>query len=133
MNYQIIETQIKKKIKELDEKLSKRLIELDPKGYFIVKIDQSEHEILVEHYSNDIDSLGRAINPDTGKPIGCKDDLQRVPTTTYRGSSAKEVGIKITEGSNEYPISRLDHALYLGRELQRAEECLRHNKDYKQD
>jgi dihydropteroate synthase len=30
-------------------------------------------------------------------------------------------------------MSRLDHALYLGRELQRAERCLEDGSDYIQD
>ncbi|MCF8135408.1 MAG: DUF4346 domain-containing protein, partial [Synechococcus lacustris] len=30
-------------------------------------------------------------------------------------------------------ISKLDHALYLGRELQRAEACLENGNDYVQD
>jgi dihydropteroate synthase len=31
------------------------------------------------------------------------------------------------------PLSRLDHALYLGRELQKAELCLEQGIDYVQD
>ena len=38
-----------------------------------------------------------------------------------------------TEGLGPFPISRLDHAIYIGRELQRAEQCLRNGQQYIQD
>jgi len=120
-------------ISTLDEKLSQRFISLDPNGYFIIKIDKSSKELVVEHYSNNIDKLGRAINPETGKPLACQGEIQRRPIQVYRGRSAKEVGIKLTEGEGPFPISKMDHALYLGRELQRAEGCLLNSKHYIQD
>jgi dihydropteroate synthase len=51
----------------------------------------------------------------------------------YRGRSAKELGIALTEGDGPHPLSRLDHALYLGRELQKAEQCLAAGLPYVQD
>ena len=51
---------------------------------------------------------------------------------TFTGISAKEIGIAITEKRNDL-ISRFDHALYLGRELQKAEECLYKKLPYIQD
>ena len=117
----------------LDEKLSQRFISLDPSGYFIIKLDESLKELVVEHYTNNIDDLGRAIDPETEKPLECQGAKKRTPKTVYRGRSAKEVGIKLTEGNSPYPLSRLDHALYLGRELQRAEHCLLNTKHYIQD
>ena len=120
-------------IKLLDDQLSKRQIELDQKGYFLIRIEPLTNELIVEHYLNNIDNKGRAIDPHTGKPIECskKRDLQ--PNNSFRGKSAKEVGIKISEGNGPFPISRLDHAIYIGRELQRAEECLRSGTQYIQD
>ena len=44
--------------KVLDDKLSKRAIELDPKGYFIIKVDRLSGEIVAEHYTNTIDERG---------------------------------------------------------------------------
>ncbi len=117
----------------LDESLSERTIGLDPLGYFIIRLDQKAMEIVVEHYENDIDDLGRAIDKETGEPIGCRGEKKRSPVKVYKGCSAKEVGIKLTEGDSPHPLSRLDHALYLGRELQKAEACLLHNKPYIQD
>ena len=120
-------------IQLLDEKLSKRQIELDPKGYFLIKIEHLTNELILEHYLNNIDKQGRAVDPESGKLIGCKTKRLNQPSNIYRGKTAKEVGIQISEGNGQYPISRLDHAIYIGRELQRAEECLRTGKQYIQD
>ena len=120
-------------IKLLDAKLSKRQIKLDPKGYFLIKIEPKTNELILEHYLNDIDQKGRAIDPKSGEPIGCKTKSRNQPNNIYRGKSAKQLGIKISEGQGPFPISHLDHAIYIGRELQRAEQCLITGKQYIQD
>ena len=120
-------------IKLLDAKLSKRQIELDPKGYFLIKIEPKTNELILEHYLNDIDQKGRAIDPKSGEPIGCKTKSINQPNNIYRGKSAKQLGIQISEGHGPFPISHLDHAIYIGRELQRAEQCLITGKEYIQD
>ena len=120
-------------IKLLDAKLSKRQIELDPKGYFLIKIEPKTNELILEHYLNDIDQKGRAIDPKSGEPIGCKTKSRNQPNNIYRGKSAKQLGIQISEGHGPFPISHLDHAIYIGRELQRAEQCLINGKQYIQD
>ena len=120
-------------IKVLDDKLSKRQIELDPKGYFLIKVEPLKNELIVEHYLNNIDNKGRAIDPESGKPIGCKTKSSNQTSNIFRGKSAKEVGIQISEGHCHFPISRLDHAIYIGRELQRAEQCLKTGEEYIQD
>ena len=117
----------------LDDKLSKRQIELDPKGYFLIKIEPKTNELILEHYLNDIDQKGRAIDPESGEPIGCKTKSRNQPSNIYRGKSAKQLGIQISEGHGPFPFSRLDHAIYIGRELQRAEQCLITGKQYIQD
>ena len=120
-------------IQLLDDKLSKRQIKLDPKGYFLIKIEPKTNELILEHYLNDIDQKGRAIDPKSGEPIGCKTKSRNQPNNIYRGKSAKQVGIQISEGHGPFPISHLDHAIYIGRELQRAEQCLISGKQYIQD
>ncbi len=120
-------------IQKIDRDLSKRPINLDPQGYFLIKIDYSAGELVVEHFENDLDNLGRALDPETGEPIGCKTKSKREPHKVFRGRSAKEVGIQITEGDYPSQISKLDHALYLGRELQKAESCLIKKEKYIQD
>ena len=120
-------------IKLLDAKLSKRQIELDPKGYFLIKIEPKTNELILEHYLNDIDQKGRAIDPESGEPISCKTKSKNQASNVYRGKSAKQLGIQISEGHGPFPISHLDHAIYIGRELQRAEQCLTTGKQYIQD
>ena len=120
-------------IRLLDDKLSKREIKLDPKGYFLIKIEPLTNELILEYYLNNIDNKGRAIDPETGKPISCKTKSSNQPIKIFRGKSAKELGIQISEGNGPLPISRLDHAMYIGRELQRAEQCLRAGELYIQD
>ena len=53
-----------KKIK-IDNNLSKRYIDLDPNGYFIIKTDLEENKIILEHFLNNIDEEGYALDPET--------------------------------------------------------------------
>ena len=123
---------LKRKNQINDKKLSQRNIVLDPSGYFIIKIDQRNKRIVVEHFLNNIDSKGIALDPLTNKPIQCDKQNKRQYNKIFEGNTAKEIGILITEKNNNL-ISKLDHALYLGRELQKAEECLIKDDDYIQD
>ena len=116
----------------LDNILSNRYIELDPNGYFIIKIDLQTKQIILEHYLNKINEEGYAIDPKTNEPIKCDSKTIKTCNEIFKGISAKEIGIAITENRNDL-ISRLDHALYLGRELQKAEECLYKELPYIQD
>ena len=119
--------------RSLDEGLSQRFIALDPAGYFLIKIDREAGELIAEHYSNAIDDRGLATDPDTGEVISCKGAGPRVAVAVYRGRSAKELGMALTEGEGPHPLSCLDHALYLGRELQKAEQALESGETYIQD
>ena len=123
---------LKRKNKLIDKKLSQRDIVLDSSGYFIVKIDQINKKIVVEHYLNNIDDKGIALDPITNKPIQCDKQNKRQYNKIFEGNTAKEIGILITE-KNTNLISKFDHALYLGRELQKAEECLLKDYEYIQD
>jgi dihydropteroate synthase len=89
--------------------------------------------LIAEHYGNGIDERGLATDPDTGEVISCRGGGPRSPLKIYRGRSAKELGMALTEGDGPHPISCLDHALYLGRELQKAERCLEDGSTYTQD
>ena len=122
---------LKKKIQK-DNNLSNRYIELDPNGYFIIKIDLQTKQIILEHYLNKINEEGYAIDPKTNEPIKCDSKQSKSCNETFIGLSAKEIGIAITEKRTDL-ITRCDHALYLGRELQKAEECLYNKLPYVQD
>jgi dihydropteroate synthase len=117
---------------ELDESLSKRFIALDPSGYFLIRVDAQQQELVAEHYGNTIDEQGLARDPETGEVIRCQGAGPRTPTAIFRGRTAKELGMLLTEG-DQVPLSRFDHALYLGRELQKAERCLESGELYIQD
>ena len=116
----------------IDNNLSNRYIDLDPNGYFIIKVDLEENKIILEHFLNNIDKQGYALDPETNEPIKCDSKNKRVSNEVFKGISAKQLGIMITEERNDL-ITRLDHALYLGRELQKAEECLYKRLPYIQD
>ncbi|MEB3333865.1 MAG: DUF4346 domain-containing protein [Cyanobacteriota bacterium] len=118
---------------DLDRALSKRFIALDPSGYFLIRVDHANQELIAEHYGNNINDEGLATDPETGEVIRCQGAKPRTPQSIYRARSAKELGIALTEVEGACRINRLDHALYLGRELQRAEFCLESGADYVQD
>ena len=117
---------------KIDNNLSNRSIDLDPKGYFIIKVDLEENKIILEHFLNKIDKKGYALDPETNEPIKCDSQSKRVGNEVFQGISAKQLGIMITEERNDL-ITRFDLALYLGRELQKAEECLYKKLPYIQD
>lgn len=120
-------------LQAIDDQLSQRFIALDPAGYFIIYIDREAGVICAEHYTNDINEQGLAVDPETGEPFPCDKSLKRTPTAIYTGRTAKELGVKITEEVSPCPLSCFDHALYLGREFVRAEIALLSGQDYVQD
>lgn len=118
---------------DLDNQLSNRFIDLDPDGYFLIYLDREAGLICAKHFTNNINDKGLAIDPETGEPIPCNRKVERTHTAVYTGRTAKELGMKITEQTNPCPLSRLDHALYLGREFVRAEIALISGTEYIQD
>ncbi|MDV3352454.1 DUF4346 domain-containing protein [Leptothoe sp. LEGE 181152] len=122
-------------LKTLDDKLSKRFIELDPDGYFLIYLDTEQGLICAKHFTNVINDKGVACDPDTGKPLlGKKTEAPRQSSRLYQGRTAKELCMKIFEDKeNPCPISYLDHAAYLGREFVRAEIALVNDEPYVQD
>lgn len=125
--------QILTNLAAIDQDLSNRYIDLDPGGYFIIYLDRSENLICAKHFTNFIDDRGLACDPETGQPIPCNTKVERVPTCTFRGRTAKELCVQIFEQTKPCPATRLDHAAYLGREFQRAEAALLSQQEYIQD
>jgi len=83
------------------------LLKLDPKGYFVIFPDQAQNLITVEHYQNN-GILNEIIE---GRDIG-------------------SIYMTIIEHNM---LSKLDHACYLGKELEKADEFLRLGTPYIQD
>ncbi|CAI5975711.1 unnamed protein product [Closterium sp. NIES-64] len=84
-------------MRELDDQLSRRPLDLDPAGYFIIYVDREQQCLVAQHYGNLIDSKGRACEPVTGKPIPCDGSYKPTPLRVYRGRTAKEVSVMILE------------------------------------
>ncbi len=118
---------------DLDNELSNRHIDLDPQGYFIIYLNREARLICADHYSNNINEQGLAVDPQTGEVITCKGSKPRQAMTTYSARTAKELCVKFIEENQPKPISMLDHAAYLGREFMRAEYALINDIEYIQD
>ena len=89
--------------------------EFDTKGFFVILVDHEKKKIVVEHYNYVKDK--KLIK--TGK-------INEV----VEGVNAEELCKKIIKRGL---LSRLDHASYLGRELQKAENALKHGFEYTQE
>lgn len=120
-------------LSRLDDELSKRHIDLDPGGYFIIYLDRDAGLICAKHFTNVINDKGLAVDPQTGKVIPAKGRVERTAETLFTARTAKELCVKVFEQTQPCPITRLDHAAYLGREFVRAEVALIHGQDYVQD
>ena len=124
---------LQQELQDLDDRLSQRFIALDPAGYFLIRVDHDAKELVVEHFSNNVNERGLATDPETGEVLACRGGSVRTASAVYRARTAKQMGIELTEGDGPHPLTCLDHALYLGRELQRAELALCQGSDYVQD
>eukprot|EP00270_Netrium_digitus_P013266 TRINITY_DN4384_c0_g4_i1.p1 TRINITY_DN4384_c0_g4~~TRINITY_DN4384_c0_g4_i1.p1 ORF type:complete len:225 (-),score=51.99 TRINITY_DN4384_c0_g4_i1:91-726(-) len=139
-------------MRQLDDDLSCRPLDLDPSGYFIIRVDWQTRQLVAEHFLNVINSNGLACDPETGHVIPCNGSYRPTPAHVYRGKTAKEVSVAILEPcakaaardvddvrsalgapTSSVPVSMLTHANYLGRELQKAEQALVHGLEYIQD
>ncbi|AFZ21015.1 DUF4346 domain-containing protein [Allocoleopsis franciscana] len=120
-------------LRAIDDKLSKRDINLDPGGYFIIYLDRESRLICAKHFTNVIDERGLAIDPETGKVIPAKGKVERTQSTLFTGRTAKELCVAIFEQTQPCPVTMLDHAAYLGREFVRAESALVDGGEYIQD
>lgn len=86
----------------IDRSTGKRSLRMDPNGYFAITTDDESKEIVVIHYYED------------------------VPLRTYRGKSAEEL---TGELSTACAVSDIQHAMYIGRELARAEYKIKDNNN----
>jgi dihydropteroate synthase len=117
----------------INEQLSQRFIALDPGGYFLISTNPATGLICAEHFTNNINEQGLAVDPETGEPFPCHGSLQRLPTKVFQAQTAKEICIQLFERDAPPLVTKLDHAAYLGRELMRAELALANGKAYIQD
>ena len=93
------------RLQALDERLSQRFIALDPSGYFLIKVDHSASELVLEHYGNTIDEKGLARDDKTGEILSCKGgNGPRRPSGIYRGRTAKALAM-----AGEKPLLAINH------------------------
>jgi len=121
------------RIEAIDQELSKRHLDLDPGGYFIIYLDREQNLICAKHFTNIIDDRGLAVDPETGKPIPAKGKVTRAGFILFQGQTAKQLCVEIFERTTPCPVTMFDHAAYIGREVQKAEWALRQNQEYIQD
>ena len=117
----------------IDNDLSKRDLELDEGGYFIIYLERENGLICAKHFTNVINEQGLAVDPETGKVLPAKGKVNRQAETLFTGRTAKEICVKIFEQTQPCPVTKLDHAAYLGREFMRAENALITGAEYIQD
>ena len=126
-------TQKSQPLIDLDDELSKRHIDLDPAGYFIIYLDREANLICAKHFTNVINDKGLAVDPETGEVIPAKGKVNRTAETLYTGRTAKELCVNLIEKTDPCPLTMFDHAAYLGREFMRAEYALISGEEYIQD
>ncbi len=85
----------------------KGYMDQDPKGYFLIRINKEAKQIEAAHCTK-----------------------EHIITLMITGETAQEVYMKIVELEL---VSLLDHAAYLGKELKKAEDALKSEKEYVQD
>lgn len=79
----------------------------DPSGYFTIAVFYEAKQLVVRHYTND-----------------------HKPNKIFYGTKPNELYSRILK---EGLVSRMDHAAYLGKELQKAFEALQQGVWYEQD
>jgi len=124
---------VEERILAVDRQLSRRRLRLDPGGYFLVRCKQREQLLELTHFPCTVDDDTGLVVDDAGQFVPAKGDMQRAEgPTVFTGCSAKELYVQLFEGEHCL-VTQMNHAAYIGRELARAEECLRTGAQYIQD
>ena len=94
------------------EKTPEKDVKLDPNGFFIIELDKKQDQIRIEYYSN-VYKKERIVTGNLQKVfIGKKTDA-------LCDTIAKNI-----------PGLQPEHYMYLGREIQKAEDALNKNEKY---
>lgn len=101
-------------------------VALDPKGFFVILLDRKKGEIVVEHYQAEWNE--EAVKNYSGDWRACMKSQKL--SKIIIGKSATDIAHTIIR---EGLVSRLEHAAYIGRELQKAEKALKENLPYEQE
>lgn len=116
----------------LDRFLSARSLTMDAKGYFMMKLDHDKSVIRATYHSCITNEKGEVCDL-SGKKISCNGKGPD-PMETFEARTAKELTVKIFERwEHAKDLVTVGHAAYIGREAQRAEQCLFAGEFYQQD
>ena len=116
----------------LDKFLSSRGKDMDPKGYFTMKL--KDKRIVASFYSCIVNDKGEVCDLEGKKIKCCGTTKAREPMKVWEARTAKELTVAIfEEWQDAHELTTVSHAAYIGREAQRAEHCLRNNILYQQD
>ncbi len=117
----------------LDRFLSARELTMDEKGYFLIKLDVRKRVICATYHSCIVNDNGEVCDVD-GNKISCSGENGPDPMMSFEGRTAKELTVKIFERwEHAKALVSVGHAAYIGREVQRAEQCLLAGRCYQQD
>ena len=96
------------------EKTPEKDVKLDPKGFFVIELDKNQGQMRIEYYSN-VYKKERIVSG----------NLQKV----FTGKKTDALCDTITK---HIPDLQPEHYMYLGREIQKAENALNKNEKYTQ-
>ena len=122
----------------LDRTLSSRPLDMDERGYFVMKVDAERGVIRATYHPCTKDDDGDVCDVH-GAKIDCHDNdggrgIGPEPTIIFEGRTAKELTVRIFEGWKlAKDLVTVGHAAYIGREAQRAESCMYAGRFYQQD
>ena len=94
------------------EKIPQKDVILDPKGFFVIELDRNKNEIRVEYYSNVYKE---------------KRIVSGILEKVFTGNKADSLCDTIVKN---VPDLLPTHYMYLGRELQKAQDSLENNTKY---
>jgi adenosylcobinamide kinase / adenosylcobinamide-phosphate guanylyltransferase len=117
----------------LDTFLSKRSMKMDPKGYFLIKVDREKCLICVSFHSCVVNDKGEFFDLD-GNRLTCHGGNTPDPMKVWECRTAKEATFQVLEQwARAGELLCVGHAGYLGREVQKAEAALYQGFKYQQD
>jgi hypothetical protein len=116
----------------LDHYLSKRDIAMDPKGYFLFRVDTTKKAIVATYHSCIVNDKGEFFDLE-GNKLTCHGRSPE-PLKTWECRTAKELTTQILEQWDmAASVLTVGHGGYIGREAQKAEAALYSGKTYRQD
>ena len=117
----------------LDKFLSARKLNMDEKGYFMMKVNHDRGVVRATYHSCIKNENGEICDV-RGKKISCSGDNHPEPMIAFEARTAKELTVEIFKRwEHAGELVSMGHAAYVGREAQRAEACLFAGRFYQQD